>query len=658
MATNFTLTDYMPTPDELDPQDIIDARQRAVTYLSQWWAELDTRPNSVFGDLYLTPYAVMLAALEVAISRWTSDLNLANVARGIVYNPTFVSEFLKNFGVAPNTSINATGVVKLTFSTNQSYVLSADTTFSFNGNIFVINPDEGNPVVIYPTGTTDGKRVLVQETSATFVVFLPMTGPSGAAVADGSEASTSLTFTELTGVQAAGDFDSGLAAESLASLAQKAQTGFPSANLTSRSGALSFLVSRYPQMVGASVVLTGDREMIRDNLNPLGVAEGAVDIYLRSRKTYAFGESILKLVYDTNQSGWVGQLVLPVTPAFFALQTGNFQVSNFNNNRGVNFVYAQSSHPQIDNLGIAYSSYETLGLLLGDAQPDNFNPAALGDIRQVSGDDSVFSVSGLYAGYLFSASTARSVTLRFDGVELVNALPAARISVRDNLNGDTAQLFIVGDTALSPTKGIVLKDINYTKMFNGLEISIMPRSNAFVPANLIGNTYEFSFQGRTAEFSINYLYDPALIQVNSVIQDPDNKPAGVSILTKSFVICHIQNFTVNYRARFGDVVDRASAQQDIFDYLNTIVYPDVYEESRIGEILLRYGATGIQSVNKQATIYPSLASYYVSKDNTVTNITPVATTTLLAPASDQGFGPRNMAYLINQTDIQFNASVY
>lgn len=649
------LTDYMPTPDELDPQDVLAARNRAAAYLAQWWPELDTRPNSVFGDIHLTPYSVMVAGLEVALEKVLSDLNLANVAQGKIFNATFVEAYLRNFGVVTRGEVPSSGVIKLTFSANKSYVIDLDSEFTFNNNVFKINETEGSPVVIYERESTVGARVLIQERNGNFVVLLPVTGVSGVSVKDGTLGSSNLTHSELISVEAAGDFDSGVAEETLASLAFKAQNGFAAASLSSRSGALSFIQSRFPQLLGATVVVTGDKEMIRDNANPLGVAEGTVDIYARSRTTYSLGESVLPLVYDSELQGWVGKLDLPVVPAFFALKDGAFQVGAFNGSNGISAVYARSNHPSIDNLGVAYSKSETLGLLIEDAHPENYEAGYLGEVSRIAGPDALLSVFGEYASYFFSARTSRRILLRFDSAPVVDGVTKALATVRDRDTGETVQVYFSGNSTTSPSFGMIDKDVGYTELLNGLNLEIRPASGTFVPADLMGAVFEFSFKGRTANFSINYLFDPSLVQIDSLAQDPDNKPAGVTILAKSMAICYVDTFTVHYRSITGTRANLPAAQQEIFAYLNGLIYPQRYEESKIGEIMLRYGASGVAAVTKQGTFYPSLAKTYISKAGVRSNITRFVTGTLVPPTNDLGFGPRNVGYLVALETIKFNS---
>src|SRR3954463_10208821 len=105
------LSDYMPSPDELAVADILDARQRLAVYLATWYPELDSRPNSVFGDLHLTPLSIMMAGAEVGLERILSDINLSNPARGVIYNETFLRGYLESLGLFASGGVQSSGVI-------------------------------------------------------------------------------------------------------------------------------------------------------------------------------------------------------------------------------------------------------------------------------------------------------------------------------------------------------------------------------------------------------------------------------------------------------------------------------------------------------------------------------------------------------------------
>lgn len=651
------ISEFLPATSELSTEDILAVRVRLTNYLREWWPELDTRPNSVFGDLAVTPMAVMLAGMEMAEARRASDLDLSRVARGIVSDPAFVESFLANFGATSRESVAAAGTIRLTFSENKTYAIDADATFSFGDTTFKVNSDEGNPVVIYAAGE-QGRRVLVRANEGEYVVFLPVTGPPGVVVANGESASYLLPHPELTSVTAAGDFDPGSPAESLAALAVRARGGFPAAHFCSRSGVISFLTHAWPNAIAIGATITGDREMIRAGANILGVIDGAIDVFMKSKPSYAFGEAVLPLTWDDARQGWVGQLTLPTPPAFFALKSGIFQVGNYLNSRGLNTVYAKSTHPDIDGLGVAFSKYETLGVVVEDYNPQSFSEAYVSTVTETTSSGSLLAVIGQYAGHTFHSRQNRSVSIRVDSALVVDGLDALSARVKDESTGETAEVFFLPNSATSPTFGQIKKDSpGYRQMFNGLDLQIRTAGGTWDREELLNARFLFSFKGKTADFQVHYLYEPLLTNVDSVVNDPDNRPVQTVILARNFLPCHIDQFLVRYRVRFGDVVDLESARSEIFAYLNALVWPQVYDESKIGEIMSRHGSAGLAGVQKSGIFYPSLANIYVDNDGVETAIDRYPTTTLLPPQNDAGFGPRNVSYLVALETIQFNGTV-
>lgn len=85
MALDFIST-YFPEVSEIDAETLKSARQRLDIFLKKKYPDLDSRPNSLFGDLALSPFAHLVAGLEIAAGRMLSDLDLENVAAGVIYN--------------------------------------------------------------------------------------------------------------------------------------------------------------------------------------------------------------------------------------------------------------------------------------------------------------------------------------------------------------------------------------------------------------------------------------------------------------------------------------------------------------------------------------------------------------------------------------------
>ena len=655
-----SLQDYLPASDQVPLTLIISTRQQIVNYLSQWWPQLDARPGSVMGDLVVTPCAVMIAAHVVAEQNMFSDLQLKNVAHGIINNTPFVTAYLANFGVSAQTGALATGTMALTFSTNQTYVFSGLTTFNFGNNAFQVNPEVGNPVVIYPVGSTTGNYVLTPSGSNQFTVYLPVVGPSGAVVTDGTVATTNATQTQLISVVAAGDFNTGTSASTLSQLATQAMQLYPAASLTSRQGAVSFVTQNWPGLIGTSVTVTGDEEMIRASQNPLGISQSALDIFIRSQTTYAAGSVVATLTYNVDQLGWVGALPFPSPPAFFSPSSGIFQASTFSATSGSSVIYSKSLAPRIDSVGVSFSESEQLGILLADQTPTSWQPAtatvpvASSNIVGVS-----LAIQGEYWGNIFQALPNRNITLNFDYLTTIGGLSAVACTATDFANNVSATVYFVPDSNPTPLTGIIYQDDpGYQSMFAGLTLIATIDGGPWNPATIVGAQFTFSFQGKTASFVLNYIYEPLIPVVAASIASSDNVSVNTSVLARSFIPCNITDFVVNYRAPQGTVVNIAAAQSAIFAYVNSIAYPEAYEESQIGAIMMANGASGVSSVTKRALIYPSLAGVYINKEGVQTSILPVVANDLSIPSTDLGFGARNVTYILPLAAITFNGTVY
>jgi hypothetical protein len=116
-------------------------------------------------------------------------------------------------------------------------------------------------------------------------------------------------------------------------------------------------------------------------------------------------------------------------------------------------------------------------------------------------------------------------------------------------------------------------------------------------------------------------------------------------------------FLVNYTAPYGTSVNLPAAQQAIWAYLNSVAFPNVYQDSVIGQIMLANGASGVVSVTKQGFFYPSMASVYQNQAGVQTQIPRVFTTTFLPPPNQNGYGPRNVTLICDQATIAFTATI-
>jgi hypothetical protein len=334
------------------------------------------------------------------------------------------------------------------------------------------------------------------------------------------------------------------------------------------------------------------------------------------------------------QGGWVGALSFPAPPAFYSNVTGIFQTSSFQNMRSATKLYSKSVHPTTDSLAVAFSKWESFGVFITDQTPANFQTASNSTVTAQGANGNTLSVSGEYCSYIFSATTGRDVQIRIGGVVAYNGISAVQATVLDTTTGDTGKIYFIPNAATSPTGCVVDQtSADYIRLLNGLNLSLST-TQTFDLSNFTGGLYSFSFVGRTAYFSVNYMYDPALTQVDSVLQNADNKPIGVDVVTRSFMPCYISKFNVNYRIGFGSTFNATEAQQNIYNYLSSLSGPEVYEEAQIGQILIAAGASGLIGVEKNATFFPSLASVYVDADGNQTAVPRYPSNTLQIPANN------------------------
>lgn len=324
MADLNFITTYMPDYAELQQTAVYDARTRLSNYIQVKFSDVDVTPNTVVGDLIVSPQAYTLAAIEEGLSRFMSDLNLGNLAANTVFNCDFARTWVKNFVNEDTVSLRASGVVRLEFSKNEHVVLDRGTQFRFNNtSIFTIYLPNNGPFLIYPVGSTVPAGIngtaLHDTGSGSFVCDVPVIGETGS-ITDTTTAADEepdtvtaglageITFLpdNLTAISALTDFDPGYVAFTLSQLAKQAQTTVYSASLNTRTGAIRYVQEICPFVESVSALHNGDREMLRAFHNDYGAASGCMDVYVRT-KSYEFTEvQSVRLVLNADETAFEG----------------------------------------------------------------------------------------------------------------------------------------------------------------------------------------------------------------------------------------------------------------------------------------------------------------------------------------------------------------
>lgn len=304
MALDFINT-YFPDVADVTQEQLLSARQRLDTILKQKYPNLDTRPNSVFGDLGLAPYAYLVACHEIAMDRFMSDLDLEQVANGIVYNCDFVRKYIQNFATVDQATLKSSGVIRLVFCADDSYTIDRRARFIFNTeNEFTLRLANPGSLDVLPVGSVPSpytnEYALKQISETEYAIDIGVVGTMVSQVSSGDVGTTDYSVADLTSILAVTNFEFGLPSESLATLAAKTREAFYSATLTTRSGANNYLAREFPDLAATSPILPGDTAAVRAAINPLGVANGKMDICVQSKNFGTTVSQTLQLTYSAS----------------------------------------------------------------------------------------------------------------------------------------------------------------------------------------------------------------------------------------------------------------------------------------------------------------------------------------------------------------------
>lgn len=288
----------MPSILELTQEEVLDTRQRLEIYSRESFPDIETTPNSVLGDLLLTPQAYQIAAIEKGLDRFMSDLDLGNVADNIVYNCDFVEQYIKNFAVGSlEDTIKVSGVVRLVFNTNKQYILDRGTLFKINNTLLHIYLPSNGPFVINKVGEptisgTNGTTLIDSGSVDSYFADVPLVSSivDTTSIKAGTQGSISVVIPELGSIAALHDFTKSEEIVSMSTLAKRTRETMYSASLNTRMGAIRFVKTMCPFVESVFAIKNGDREMLRDYRgNAQSASSGCMDLYVRS-KPFSFIE--------------------------------------------------------------------------------------------------------------------------------------------------------------------------------------------------------------------------------------------------------------------------------------------------------------------------------------------------------------------------------
>lgn len=301
-------TEYFPNLDELTQQQLDDARAFVVQKLREKFADVDLSPGTVTGDKVVAPLSEFMAAADLAFSRFMSDLDLGNVAEGVIYSCPFVEGFLGNFSVYDDSNLQSVGVVRLTFAKDEVVTFARNIVFKFgSSNEFYIRftSEHGEFFTVLPSNsaptTDDDTLVLVQTSESTWSVDIPVFGAMDTDVAAGATGVINKVYPNLSGIVAVADFVRGSTPTSLPELARVARRIYHSMSASSRHGISSTVYHHWPETRMVSPVMPNDQEMLRGAPgSALGLPDTAVDVYFRSVRDLFTIKQLVKLSYTAS----------------------------------------------------------------------------------------------------------------------------------------------------------------------------------------------------------------------------------------------------------------------------------------------------------------------------------------------------------------------
>lgn len=368
-TTDFIQT-YVPALSEIPDEDVLRVRGHLETFARTGWPDLDTAPNTPFGDLHLTPLAYLVAGIELGLRRFMSDLDLENPANGIVYNCDFVRRFLGNYGVYARDTLQSSGIVRLTFTSDDEVTLDRRTKFTFGtgtaASEFTLRMPHPGGWVLRPVGedlaSFTNNTNFVDAGGGLFHADVPVVGDLNAEVAADDVPVVTPLPSNVSSMRALAAFDHGAPPDSIAVLADRARQTIYSSSMGSRGSARRFVLKEFPDTIATSVVISGDDEMLRDSVNALGISDGRVDVHVRSSAHNTEETLILTAVYDANADKYLVQLpsngtILQVNGVVYNGET-DLPVDNYT------VLSVSADHARATMAAAAYSTLENLWLVV------------------------------------------------------------------------------------------------------------------------------------------------------------------------------------------------------------------------------------------------------------------------------------------------------
>lgn len=160
---------------------------------------------------------------------------------------------------------------------------------------------------------------------------------------------------------------------------------------------------------------------------------------------------------------------------------------------------------------------------------------------------------------------------------------------------------------------------------------------------------------------VTYTYNPIALQLSELINSDEISPV-IPVTSNVPFPLYINNLNIKYTKKAGMTIDRQAVRVAILDYMNHCLYPEIYSDSRIAEIMTYYGATSVEEITANCTVCFDIADKG-STDGTSSSGNPyrVSTTNLLysgkSPDGKWTIGDKNRGYYLENDNITFDEVV-
>jgi hypothetical protein len=627
------ITSYADFTTEIDPTILQDVESRLRAVLKQKWPQLDTSPSCVFGNLFITPAARVVAMIEQATNCILSDLNLENALNGVVCDCDFIQTFLKGLGVSSLQEVNTTGMIRLNFTNDlpadiktgqacitfdqgelvlfeNTYVFSfiagnsptikiygpnADINISKENNIYKLSKGE-------VTETDNGFETL------SYFVDIPVYGPAPAEVNAGSLGKIDENFGDpleddkklieyISSVVLVHDITPLQLPTTLEELIELTRTILPAASLTTRANSISYITHRFPSLKGVSMVLQQDvPEMQRSTTS---ITNPLVDLYIKGPHTIECTE-----YFTEGNIGLLQHIPLVITDV-----TTTDSESTTSHDSDV-----------IKCEGLRNERTEVRLLIDDEGGNTTYNTIKLYD---ASGTPYYITLQGGAGSEHLSISTE---------------LPDDATITDENTiqNADTGGVYSIN--VATPTA------IKFTKQTTGIDIF----NTEALTYTWIGNSL-----GDNTLIKITYLYDPVAEAVIKHIKGPTCKPA-FDLKVCPFITAHVKELKIKYRKTAGKFFDRQKAIVEINDFLSGLTYPTIYDDAYLGDIMMACGASGIDSISVDVDYQLSGATGGYTENQILCNTKSLYVSSVASELKNYyGIGVRNINYVIpNRENIK------